>query len=128
MGKKISVLVIDDEQHIQDLFQCHPSLDAFEVAVAGDGHTGLQIARQLRPDVILLDWMMPEMSGLETLSELKKNNETENIPVFMLTGKKTAGDVGRARCEGADGYFVKPFDPTKLGKVLKLKLQELVNN
>ena len=127
MGKKISVLVIDDEEHILNLFKCHPSLDAFEVAVAGDGHEGIQIARQLRPDVILLDWMMPEMDGMEVLSRLKKDAATKDIPVFMLTAKKAPSDVGMAICEGVDGYFAKPFDIVMLAQTLKNKLQYLVN-
>ena len=126
MGKKISVLVIDDEEHILNLFQCHPSLDEFEVSVASDGYEGLQIARRERPDVILLDWMMPEMDGMEVLSRLKKDAATKNIAVFMLTAKKAPSDVGTAICEGVDGYFAKPFDIVKLVQTLKHKLENLI--
>jgi two-component system alkaline phosphatase synthesis response regulator PhoP len=128
MGKKISVLVIDDEEHIQNLFQCHPSLDGFEVSVAGDGYEGLEIARRVRPDVILLDWMMPEMDGMEVLSKLKQDAATKNIPVFMLTAKRTASDVGWAICEGVDGYFAKPFDIVQLVRTLQHKLENPVNS
>lgn len=128
MGKKISVLVIDDEEHIQDLFRCHPSLDEFEVSVAGNGYEGLEIAHRVRPDVILLDWMMPEMDGMEVLSKLKQDAATKNIPVFMLTAKKTPCDVGIAICEGVDGYFAKPFDIVQLVRTLQHKLKNLVNS
>jgi DNA-binding response OmpR family regulator len=127
MGKQISVLVIDDERHIQDLFQCHPALDGFDVAVAGDGNEGIGLARRVEPDVILLDWMMPDMDGIEVLAQLKKDPKTENIPVYMLTAKKAPSDVGMAICEGVDGYFAKPFDIVKLVQTLRQKLESPVN-
>jgi CheY-like chemotaxis protein len=77
--------------------------------------------------VILLDWMMPEMDGMEVLSRLKKDAATKNIPVFMLTAKKAPSDVGTAICEGVDGYFAKPFDIVKLTQTLRHKLQNLVS-
>jgi two-component system alkaline phosphatase synthesis response regulator PhoP len=128
MGKKITVLVIDDEEHILNLFRCHPSLDEFKVAVAGDGYTGLEIARRVKPDVILLDWIMPEMDGMEVLSKLKKDAATKNIPVFMLTAKRAPSDVGTAICEGVDGYFAKPFDIVQLVQTLSHKLENPVNS
>jgi len=127
MGKRISVLVIDDEQHIQDLFQCHPALDGFDVAVAGDGNEGIGLARLVEPDVILLDWMMPDMDGMAVLAQLKKDPKIQNIPVFMLTAKRAPSDVGWAICEGVDGYFAKPFDLVKLVQTLKHKLESPVN-
>ncbi len=128
MDDKITVLVVDDSKGIRNILDSNLRLDGFDVYLAEDGRIGLETARTIKPDLILLDWAMPEMDGMETLSELKSDEQTKHIPVFMLTGKNTAGDVGRAICEGAEGYFVKPFDPTKLGKVLKLKLQKLVKN
>jgi len=83
-----------------------------------------EVARAKKPDVILLDWMMPEMNGLEVLSELKHNGKTEDIPVFMLTAKEIMGDIERAFEIGADDYLTKPFDPAQLGKTIKRKLKE----
>ena len=128
MGKQISVLVIDDEEHIRNMFLCHPALDGFSMAVAGDGRTGLDLARQIVPDAILLDWTMPEMDGMEVLAELKKDPKTKNIPVFMLTAKKSPADVGWAICESVDGYFAKPFDIASLVKILRQKLTSLVTD
>ncbi len=128
MGKQISVLVIDDEEHIRSMFLCHPALDGFSMAVAGDGRTGLELARQIVPDAILLDWRMPEMDGMEVLAELKKDPKTENILVFMLTAKKSPADVGWAICESVDGYFAKPFDITSLVQTLRQKLTSLVTD
>jgi DNA-binding response OmpR family regulator len=122
MSKHISVLVIDDEKHIRDLFACHPALDSFEVTLATDGRKGIDLARRYRPDVILLDWMLPDMDGMEVFAELKKDPGTANTPIFMLTAKKEPADVGRAICEGVDGYFAKPFDVANLARTLKQKL------
>jgi two-component system phosphate regulon response regulator PhoB/two-component system alkaline phosphatase synthesis response regulator PhoP len=128
MGKQFSVLVIDDAEDIRDMFLCHPSLSGFDVAVAEDGRTGLDLAQQIVPDVILLDWNMPEMDGMEVLAELKKDPGTKNIPVFMLTAKKAPADVGWAICERADGYFAKPFDIASLSQILRQKLTSLVRD
>lgn len=122
MDRKISILMVDDEQHIRDFFQCHPALDAFDVSVAADGKEGLELARSVRPDVILLDWMLPDMDGMEVLAQLKDDPDTKNTPVYMLTAKKAPADVGQAICEGVDGYFVKPFNISKLVETLRRKL------
>lgn len=127
MDMKISVLIVDDEQHIRDFFECHPALDTFEVFVAADGKEGLELARSVRPDVILLDWMLPDMDGMAVLAQLKNDPDTKNIPVYMLTAKKTPSDVGQAICEGVDGYFVKPFNISKLVETLKRKLASPVS-
>ena len=122
MAKRISLLVIDDEKHIRDLFVCHPALDTFEVTLAADGRKGLDLARRYRPNVILLDWMLTGMDGMEVFAELKQDPGTANTPIFMLTAKKDPADVGRAICEGVDGYFAKPFDIATLARTLKQKL------
>jgi DNA-binding response OmpR family regulator len=128
MGKHISVLVIDDERHIRDLFACHPALDNFEVTLAANGRQGIDLARRYRPDVILLDWMLPDMDGMEVLAELRKDPDTSNTPVFMLTAKKDPSDVGLAICKGVDGYFAKPFNVTNLVRTIKHKLANPVNH
>lgn len=122
MSKQISVLVIDDEQHIRDLFASHPALDGFVVTLASDGRKGIDLARRYKPDVILLDWMLPDMDGMEVLAELKKDPNTANAPIFMLTAKKDPSDVGKAICKGVDGYFAKPFDIASLARTLRQKL------
>jgi len=124
MDKRISVLVVEDEEHIRIVLEYNLRLDAFEVHSAGDGLRAIELAKELQPDVILLDWMMPDMDGLEVLSRLKQDKTTENIPVFMLSAKGMMADVGRALCEGADDYITKPFDPMQLGKTIRKKLQK----
>jgi len=126
MSKRIPVLVIEDEEHIRQVLEYNLKLDDFEVYQAADGPTGLKLAREKKPEVILLDWMMPDMDGLTVLSELKYDEQTRHIPVFMLTAKGMMDDVGRALYEGADDYITKPFDPVTLGNVIKLKLEKCI--
>jgi two-component system phosphate regulon response regulator PhoB len=95
------------------------------VYLAEDGATALELACKVIPDVILLDWMLPGMNGLEVLTELKHDKRTEHIPVFMLTAKGMASDIDRAFDMGADDYITKPFDPRLLGEIIKKKLEEL---
>ena len=128
MSERISVLVVEDDEHIRNILEYNLKLDGFDVYLAEDGRKGLELARQIRPDVILLDWMMPEMNGLEVLSELKKDEQTKHILVFMLTAKDTPCHVRAAIREGVDGYFAKPFDPAKMGPTLRHKLEKLVKS
>ena len=128
MSEKISVLVVDDEEHIRNILEYNLRLDGFEVYLAENGRTAIECARQKKPEVILLDWMMPEMDGLEVLSELKHDKTTEHIPVFMLTAKGMSNDLGQALLRGADDYIVKPFEPEDLGEMVRHKLESTVKN
>ena len=125
MNEEISVLVVEDEEHIRRVLEYDLKLDGFSVYLAEDGPSGLKLAREKRPDVVLLDWMMPEMDGLEVLTQLKQDPNTANIPVFMLTAKGMMHDVGQALCRGADDYITKPFDPMELGRTIKKKLERV---
>jgi two-component system phosphate regulon response regulator PhoB len=124
MDKRTSVLIVEDEEHIRKVLEYNLKLDGFEVFQAADGPAALKLASEKTPDVILLDWMMPDMDGLEVLAELKHNQRTEHIPVFMLTAKGMLSEVGRAFEAGADDYITKPFDPNRLGKIIRKKLDE----
>lgn len=122
--RRVIVLVVEDEEHIRGVLEYNLRLDGFEVHLASDGPTALDAVRQTRPDVILLDWMMPGMDGLEVLAQLKAEEQTRDIPVFMLTAKGMLSEVHRAMDAGADDYITKPFDPIRLGKLIKKKLDE----
>lgn len=124
MDEHNTVLLVEDEEHIRMVVEYNLRLDGFEVYLAEDGTAGLRLAREIVPDVILLDWMMPEMDGLEVLSELKHDERTEHIPVFMLTAKGVASDIERAFELGADDYITKPFDPRKLVETIRKKIEE----
>jgi two-component system alkaline phosphatase synthesis response regulator PhoP len=124
MGETITVLVVEDEAHIRRVLDYNLKLDGFEVYLAEDGSSGLKCARDKKPDVILLDWLMPEINGLQVLRELKNDISTKHIPVFMLTAKGMLSDVTQALDMGANDYITKPFDPMQLGKTIKEKLEK----
>ncbi len=126
MSQRIPILVVDDDSEFLELVEFNLKLSGFDVTLATSGLEALEIAReQPQPSVILLDTTMPEMDGLEVLSELKYSKETENIPVFMLTGKTMIGDVEQAFEIGADDYITKPVEMKKLGRLIKDKLSKL---
>jgi len=124
MAQCTTIVVIEDEERIRKVLDYNLKLDGFEVFPARDGPEGLELARDKKPDLILLDWMMPGMDGLQVLSELKEDEKTRDIPVFMLTAKSMMTEVGRALYQGADDYIVKPFEPRELGQMLKEKLEK----
>ncbi len=124
MSKWIPVLAIDDDEFVREALKRSLKLYGFEVYLAKDGLTGLKLAREKRPTFILLDWMMPEMDGLEVLSELKHDERTEHILVFMLTDRGMIGDLDQAFDIGADDYITKPSDLTQLGKIVKTKWEK----
>ncbi len=136
MNTKISVLVIEDEKDVRKVLECRLKSDGLDVYLAADGPTGLKIAAEKKPDVILLDWVMPKMNGLEVLSELRRDERTRDIIVFMLTGKNMIDDVSTALANGADDYIPKPFDGAELGQriismfeaVKKIKRDRVLEN
>ena len=110
-SKKKSVLVIDDDKIQCSIVKARlGKQDGFDIHTTLDGKSGLKFAQKKKPDLILLDWMMPKMDGIEVLKELKANSDTKSIPVFMFTAKNMMGDVQDATDLGAVGYFTKPID------------------
>jgi len=124
MAERIPILVIDDDAGLRELLEYTLRLSGFEVYLAEDGKTGLEMAREKKPSLILLDVKMEGMDGLEVLSELKYNKKTEDIPVFMLTAKSRLSEIDYAFEIGADDYITKPVKLMKLGGILKGKLAE----
>ena len=108
------VLVVDDDPVIQKLLKVNFEMEGYEVLSAADGAEGLDQAKSGRPDVIILDVMMPKMNGLEVLAALKAETGTESVPVILLSAKAQAGDVQAGLDAGADEYLTKPFDPLEL--------------
>ena len=125
MSDTIRVLVIEDEAHIRMALEYNLQMDGFEVHLAENGRLGIEAVGRVRPDLVLCDWMMPEMNGVEVVRELKGSPKTSHLPVFMLTAKSMVGDVEEAFKAGADDYITKPFDPLKLGEMLRHKLAKL---
>lgn len=112
------ILAVDDHVHIVRLIQVNLEKD-FHVLTAADGEEGMAKARQERPDLILLDVVMPKKDGFAMLSELKEDPELRAIPVIMLTVKAQNSDIVRGLHEGAQYYLPKPFHPNELHALVK---------
>ena len=124
MSKWIPVVVVDDDELVRKALKRSLKLYGFKVYLAKDGPSGIELAQQKRPEFILLDWIMPEMDGLEVLSELKHNKRTKDIPIFMLTTKGMIGDLDQAFEIGADDYITKTLDLMQLGRIVKAKWEK----
>jgi Response regulators consisting of a CheY-like receiver domain and a winged-helix DNA-binding domain len=111
---KKTILVVDDEKDILDLLSYNLTKEGFSVITARNGRDALDRARQ-KPDLIILDVMMPEMNGLQVIQELKKEKSTASIPVILLTAKGSETDEIVGLEVGADDYIVKPV---KIGKIV----------
>lgn len=125
MAKSESILIIEDDAVARKVLAARLSTrDGYEVLVAETGEKGLKIAKKTRPDLILLDWRLPKMTGLEVISKLKSDSATQNIPVFMLTGKIMMRHAEKAINQGADAYFTKPMSLShlsqRIGRTLNL--------
>ncbi len=100
------ILVIEDETRIADLLRRGLTYEGFRVSVAGDGHSGLAMARDDPPDLVILDWMLPGLDGLEVCKRLRAAGP---VPIIMLTAKESVPDRVAGLNAGADDYMVKPF-------------------
>lgn len=108
------VLVVDDEPDITALVAYHLAKAGYRVSTAGNGSDALRAARLERPDIVVLDLMLPGLSGYEVLSELRKQEETRDVGVIMLTARREEADRIRGLSQGADDYLTKPFSPQEL--------------
>lgn len=113
-AKKVKVLVVDDEPNIVQTLKDRLEMNDFDVCTAYNGSDGLKLAQQEKPDVILLDVIMPIMNGLEMLETLRKQPWGADICVIMLTARSQAQDVNRATACGISDYIIKPFDLSEL--------------
>lgn len=111
---KETVLIIEDERNIVELVKYNLEAAGFRVLTAARGDTGLETARKQKPDLIVLDLMLPEIDGLEICKILKRNDPTANIPILMLTAKSQETDKIVGLELGADDYVTKPFSPKEL--------------
>jgi two-component system alkaline phosphatase synthesis response regulator PhoP len=108
------ILVVDDERHIVRLIQVNLEREGYQVLTAFDGKDGLQKAKTEKPDLVVLDVMMPYMDGFEVLKSMKADPAMSEIPVIMLTAKAQDADVFRGWASGVDCYLTKPFNPMEL--------------
>src|SRR3546814_11428569 len=108
------VLVVEDESALVTLLRYNLEREGFRVAAAGDGEEALLVAREQKPDLVLLDWMLPLLSGIEVCRQLRRMGETRSVPIIMLTARGEEGDKLRGLDSGADDYVPTPFSPTDL--------------
>src|SRR6267142_4055521 len=108
------VLVVEDERDVADLIRYNLTKEGYDVVVAPTGSDALRQAREVHPDLVLLDIMVPQLNGWEVCRRLKQDADTKNIPVIMVTGRVEEGDKVLGFEMGADDYVTKPFSPREL--------------
>ena len=108
------ILVVDDEPDITALVAYHLAKAGYRVSTAGNGPDALRAAREERPDLVILDLMLPGASGYEVLQELRRLDETREVGVILLTSRREEADRIRGLSLGADDYLTKPFSPAEL--------------
>jgi DNA-binding response OmpR family regulator len=118
------ILVADDEPDVLLIIKTGLTMEGFEVLTAANGRDALLSAMEELPDLIILDVMMPYLSGFEVLEKLKENDATAPIPVIMLTGLSDRESIQQALLAGSDRYIVKPFEFNDLLQKVKISLKE----
>ena len=111
---KPSILIVEDEPSQREILCYNLAAEGYEVLIAENGEEALLVVDEASPDIILLDWMMPLVSGIEVCRRLKLNRETREIPIIMLSARSEEVDKVRGLETGADDYLTKPFSPREL--------------
>lgn len=124
MERQHRVLIIDDEPDILCLLSLHLKLNNYQVFQSSNGKKGIEIAQMEKPDIVVLDVMMPEMDGFEVAKALKENPDTSPIPLIFLTARTQTEDKIKGLMVGADDYLIKPFDFEEL----QLRIKRCLKN
>jgi two-component system phosphate regulon response regulator PhoB len=111
---KPTVLVAEDESALVTLLRYNLEREGYRVVEAVDGEEAMLVAEEEKPDLVLLDWMLPQLSGIEVCRRLRSRQETRNVPIIMLTARGEETDRIRGLDTGADDYMTKPFSMTEL--------------
>ncbi|WP_409020268.1 phosphate regulon transcriptional regulator PhoB [Brevundimonas vesicularis] len=119
------ILVMEDEDALATLLQYNLEKEGYDVTVAPDGEEGLIQVDERMPDLVLLDWMLPKLSGIEVCRRLRGRAETRNIPIIMLTARGEETDRVRGLDTGADDYMTKPFSMTELTARIRAVLRRI---
>lgn len=112
--QNLSILIVDDEQPIREMLRMALEMQGHQCEEAASAKEAMPVVVDSRPDLVLLDWMMPDISGLDFLRRLKRDERTREIPVIMLTAKTAEQSAVAALDAGADDYIRKPFAPAEL--------------
>lgn len=108
------ILIIEDEAAVVTLLKYNLEKSGYDVSSAMDGEEGLIMVEEEQPDLLLVDWMLPHVSGVEICRRLRRNPDHRNLPIIMLTARGEESDTVRGLESGADDYMVKPFSPSEL--------------
>ena len=119
------ILVVDDEPDITALVAYHLAKAGYRVSTAATGPDALKAAREERPDIVVLDLMLPGVSGYDVLAELRRRDETREVGVILLTARREEADRIRGLSLGADDYLTKPFSPQELSLRVQAVLRRL---
>jgi len=119
------ILVMEDEDALATLLQYNLEKEGYDVAVAADGEEGMLQIDERTPDLILLDWMLPKLSGIEVCRRVRGRAETRNLPIIMLTARGEETDRVRGLDTGADDYMTKPFSMTELTARIRAVLRRI---
>jgi two-component system phosphate regulon response regulator PhoB len=119
------VLVVEDEDALATLLKYNLDKEGHEVGVAGDGEEALVMIEERLPDLLVLDWMLPKVSGIEVCRRLRQRAETRNLPIIMLTARGEESDRVRGLDTGADDYIVKPFSMSELAARVRAVLRRI---
>lgn len=120
MIKKHKILLIEDDPLLVKMYQTKLAMEGFEAEIAYDGEEGVKMTKDLRPDLILLDLMLPKMDGFTVLKIIKKDPQTKKIPVIVFSNLAQSSDIEEARRLGASDYIVKAhLTPNEIVKRIK---------
>jgi two-component system phosphate regulon response regulator PhoB len=111
---KTHILLIEDEAALVELVRYNLEKEGFRVSAANDGEEGLALLNESKPDLLVLDWMLPHVSGIEICRQIRRKTELRDLPVIMLTARGEEADRIRGLEVGADDYVIKPFSPSEL--------------
>jgi len=125
MSDKKKILVIEDESDFRMMLRARLEANGYEVAEAEDGAVGLETARKINPDLIMLDVMMPKMDGYKVARLLKFDEKRRHIPIVMLTARSQQNDRETGKAVGADAYLTKPYNPEEMLETVARLLSNL---
>lgn len=118
-------MIVEDEEALATLLEYNLNKENFDVSIASDGEEGLLKIKENIPDVVILDWMLPKISGIEICRQIRSMSETRNIPIIMLTARSEEADRIRGLETGADDYLTKPFSTKELIARVKAVLRRI---
>ncbi len=121
--EKKKILIIDDEVGLRNLLKFRLVSFGFDVFSAEDGYAGIEIAKSEKPDLIILDIMMPYFNGIEVCKKLKSDFKTKDIPIVFLSVLAQKEDIEMGKEAGGEFFLTKPYDPEKLNLIIRMALK-----